>query len=193
MTGQELDRFRRIEAIFDAAVEYPPGAERDAFLKEECAPIRRCWRSSPNCLKTMSECARPRLQPAESLPQFGAWRAIRLLGRGGMGTVYLAERADGAFRMSAAVKVVPLALASRRYRRALPARAAVSREPGSSESRAADRWRRHRFGSSLSGDGVRRRAYHRAILRGAQARCASANRPDAAGAGGAESTSTAAE
>src|ERR1700692_2373589 len=29
-----------------------------------------------------------------------------------MGTVYLAERADGAFRMSAAVKVVPLALAS---------------------------------------------------------------------------------
>ncbi len=37
---------------------------------------------------------------------------MKLLGRGGMGTVYLAERADGAFQMSAAVKVVPLALAS---------------------------------------------------------------------------------
>jgi hypothetical protein len=34
MTGQELDRFRRIEAIFDAVVEYPPGAERDAQLEE---------------------------------------------------------------------------------------------------------------------------------------------------------------
>ena len=50
--------------------------------------------------------------PAKRLPRFGAWQAVKLLGRGGMGTVYLAERADGAFRMSAAVKVVPLALAS---------------------------------------------------------------------------------
>jgi WD40 repeat protein len=49
---------------------------------------------------------------AQRLPRFGAWQAVKLLGRGGMGTVYLAERADGAFQMSAAVKVVPLALAS---------------------------------------------------------------------------------
>src|SRR6202020_295346 len=41
-----------------------------------------------------------------------AQHAVRLLGRGGMGTVYLANRADGAFRMQAAIKVVPLALAS---------------------------------------------------------------------------------
>ena len=50
--------------------------------------------------------------PTQRLPLFGVWQAVKLLGRGGMGTVYLAERADGAFRMSAAVKVVPLALAS---------------------------------------------------------------------------------
>jgi serine/threonine protein kinase len=49
---------------------------------------------------------------AERLPRFGVWQVLKLLGRGGMGTVYLAERADGAFRMTAAVKVVPLALAS---------------------------------------------------------------------------------
>jgi serine/threonine protein kinase len=46
------------------------------------------------------------------MPRFGAWQSVKLLGRGGMGTVYLAERADGAFHMPAAVKVVPLALAS---------------------------------------------------------------------------------
>jgi eukaryotic-like serine/threonine-protein kinase len=48
----------------------------------------------------------------DPLPRYGQWQATRLLGRGGMGVVYLAERADGAFQMVAAVKVVPLALAS---------------------------------------------------------------------------------
>lgn len=36
----------------------------------------------------------------------GAWRIERAVGRGGMGTVYKAERADGAFEMEAAVKVI---------------------------------------------------------------------------------------
>lgn len=36
----------------------------------------------------------------------GAWRVVRELGRGGMGTVYLAERADGQFEQRAAIKVI---------------------------------------------------------------------------------------
>nr|WP_281377991.1 serine/threonine-protein kinase [Chiayiivirga flava] len=36
----------------------------------------------------------------------GAWRLLEKLGRGGMGTVYLAERADGAFDKRAAVKLL---------------------------------------------------------------------------------------
>ena len=36
----------------------------------------------------------------------GVWKLIRLLGKGGMGTVWLAERHDGEVRMSAAVKVI---------------------------------------------------------------------------------------
>jgi tetratricopeptide (TPR) repeat protein/predicted Ser/Thr protein kinase len=38
--------------------------------------------------------------------RIGAWRLQRELGRGGMGTVYLAERADGHFRQQAALKIV---------------------------------------------------------------------------------------
>jgi len=112
MTGQEFDRFRRLEAIFDAAVEYPPGAERDALIEEACAPDPGMLEEVRRLLEDHERVRAAAPSPPESLPQFGAWRAIRLLGRGGMGTVYLAERSDGAFRMSAAVKVVPLALAS---------------------------------------------------------------------------------
>ncbi len=36
----------------------------------------------------------------------GPWRLINILGRGGMGTVYRAERADGQYRLEVAVKLV---------------------------------------------------------------------------------------
>ncbi|MFN7937830.1 MAG: protein kinase [Bryobacteraceae bacterium] len=38
--------------------------------------------------------------------QFGAWRAVRKIAGGGMATVYAAERADGQFRMKAALKIL---------------------------------------------------------------------------------------
>ncbi len=50
----------------------------------------------------------------------GAWRLTRELGRGGMGSVFLAERADGHFRQQAAVKLIrglPDAVAAARFAR----------------------------------------------------------------------------
>lgn len=41
----------------------------------------------------------------------GAWRLIRPLGEGGMGRVYLAERADGAYAQRAAIKLLQVAAA----------------------------------------------------------------------------------
>src|SRR3984957_13372500 len=112
MTAEVIDRFRRIEVLFDTALEYPPGPERDAWLLEECATDADLLTDVRQLLEDHEQVSAAMPPPPEALPQFGPWQATRLLGRGGMGIVYLAERADGAFRMSAAVKVVPLALAS---------------------------------------------------------------------------------
>jgi serine/threonine-protein kinase len=45
----------------------------------------------------------PALEPGTRL---GPWRIVREVGRGGMGSVYLAERADDAFELQVALKVV---------------------------------------------------------------------------------------
>ena len=38
--------------------------------------------------------------------RLGAWRLVRKLAQGGMGAVYLAERADGHFEQRAAIKLI---------------------------------------------------------------------------------------
>lgn len=112
MTGDDLTRFQRIEWAFNSALERPAGQERESFVDSAS------W-EDPTLALELRELLRAHEQVeaavpshAMPLPRFGAWQATRILGRGGMGTVYLAERADGAFEMSAAVKVVPPALAS---------------------------------------------------------------------------------
>lgn len=50
-------------------------------------------------------------QPTPALEagsRLGPWRLLRPLGQGGMGTVYLAERADGAFELTVAVKLLKI-------------------------------------------------------------------------------------
>ncbi len=112
MTPEELARFRSVEDIFYEAIECPADAERDALVRERCGADEVLRTEIDLLLERHRRIQAAAPSPTRQLPRFGAWQAVRLLGRGGMGTVYLAERADGAFRMSAAVKVVPLALAS---------------------------------------------------------------------------------
>ena len=112
MNPAALERFREVEEIFYAAIERPPGVERDTLIGELCADDENLRAEVTLLVEDHERIRAVAPAPALRLPRFGAWQAVKLLGRGGMGTVYLAERADGAFRMSAAVKVVPLAMAS---------------------------------------------------------------------------------
>jgi serine/threonine protein kinase/dipeptidyl aminopeptidase/acylaminoacyl peptidase len=112
MNPAEQERFHEVEEIFYAALELPPGAERDALMHERCGSDENLCARVALLLAHCEHIRATAPAPTRPLPRFGAWQAVKLLGRGGMGTVYLAERADGAFQMSAAVKVVPMALAS---------------------------------------------------------------------------------
>src|ERR1035441_3588342 len=112
MNPPELERFREVEEIFYAAIEQPPGVERDTLIRDLCGADQDLRTEVAILLENHERIRAAAPAHAQRLPRFGAWQAVKLLGRGGMGTVYLAERADGAFRMSAAVKVVPLAIAS---------------------------------------------------------------------------------
>ncbi len=112
MTAGERDRFRRIELLFAGALDRPLAEERTAYLRAHCPNDASLVQEVLQLLQYDDQVTAIVPSLPEPLPIFGPWHAVQLLGRGGMGVVYLAERADGAFQMTAAVKVVPLALAS---------------------------------------------------------------------------------
>jgi eukaryotic-like serine/threonine-protein kinase len=116
------ERWRRVEPILDRALELPP-EEWSAFLDEACAGDAVLRADAEALLET--ELHAPQfleapassflLEAAQAMPapqatQIGAligpYRIVRELGRGGMGTVYLAQRADGQFDQRVALKLI---------------------------------------------------------------------------------------
>jgi serine/threonine protein kinase len=121
--GIEAETWRRLRPLLDQALDLPAG-EREGFLAGLAAdaddlrePLRRLLREQANTRPIFdegaAEFAAPLLERAllddtdDTLGQrVGAYRITRLLGVGGMGVVYLAERADGKFSQQVALKVV---------------------------------------------------------------------------------------
>lgn len=105
------DRWQRIAAIFHAALELPE-SDRVPFLERTCAGDDALIGEVLDLLSAFDD-AKSFRPPAET-PEFGGRRGeiiggYRLeaeLGHGGMGTVYLANRADGQFEQQVALKVV---------------------------------------------------------------------------------------
>ena len=116
----------RIESLFHQALAQPPGAARDRWLEEQC-------QGSPEILDEVRglveshetvashSLASPSTPRSEDTPvptaQFGAYRAVELIGRGGMSAVYRARRADGQFDHTVAVKIMAGHLADREFLR----------------------------------------------------------------------------
>jgi serine/threonine protein kinase/Flp pilus assembly protein TadD len=104
------ERRARIEALFDAALELP-GAERAGFVARQAGEDELLRDQVLALLGAHEQTGLldhplPPLVPPAPPPMIGPWRLIELLGRGGMGEVWLAERADGQYRQRAAVKLL---------------------------------------------------------------------------------------
>jgi eukaryotic-like serine/threonine-protein kinase len=140
MLHGSFDRLAEIDRIFDEALNLEPD-RREAFLasvaaRDEAlaADVERLLDASldQDLPLDFSSCvaeAWTALRDGETdddhsppIPEgtrFGAYRVVREIARGGMATVYLAERDDGAFQQQVALKLLPLAFADGEARQRL--------------------------------------------------------------------------
>jgi non-specific serine/threonine protein kinase/serine/threonine-protein kinase len=97
--------------VFADALEQPVD-QRAAFIAAACGTNEDLHREVTSLLEnydaTGSFFDTPVIPAADPMVgrRFGAYRILRQIGRGGMGAVYLAERADGEFRKRVALKAV---------------------------------------------------------------------------------------
>ena len=122
------ERWQQVEEIFQRALDLTD-EEREPYLAEACAAdeslrqrveeLLAAYGRAGDFIETpaLSELFAPgNTVPLESSIDYvstsiigqrvGAYRIVREIGRGGMGAVYLAERADDAFRKRVAVKLI---------------------------------------------------------------------------------------
>lgn len=111
------ERWEKVQQLFEAALELPPD-ERADFLAEACADDEALRNEVESLLAadqrehTLLEgfgLNAAGLDEGAGLSQgsvVGAYRILRVIGEGGMGLVYMAERADGEYEQRVALKVV---------------------------------------------------------------------------------------
>src|SRR5260370_19945437 len=115
----------RIEAIFNEALALPEG-DRRALIEARCDGDFILMEEVRSLLKA---CVEEELYASNRLRQsrfdasadrekkrVGAYQIDRLIGRGGMGAVYVAHRADGNFEQQVAIKLIDLPLATDLFR-----------------------------------------------------------------------------
>ena len=111
------DHWQRIDELFYAALDLDPAA-RSAFLQQACGANVELLKEVESLLdssgKTLGFARRAvslvaRQQTVEPQPagkRVGAYQLLRIIGEGGMGTVYLATRADDSYQQEVAIKLM---------------------------------------------------------------------------------------
>ena len=114
------ERWRQIESLFEQAIECPE-LERQDFIARACSGddhLRRELESLLACdnpdqrLVTIPTLLRPSLANLDDTAsdmagrRIGAYRLVRLIGHGGMGSVYLGIRDDDQYQKQVAIKLL---------------------------------------------------------------------------------------
>ncbi|MGZ5003001.1 MAG: serine/threonine protein kinase, partial [Chthoniobacterales bacterium] len=114
------ERWARVKELFEAAVDLDPN-QRTALLDKECGDDDALRSEIESLLKSDERTDGFIEQPAIAIPrdlfpnnveepfagrQFGSYQIMREIGRGGLGAVYLAARADDEYRKQVAIKLV---------------------------------------------------------------------------------------
>ncbi len=116
MTPMARERWQQLEDLFHSMLDLPP-EDRAAALAAACgddaelrAEVERLLEADGQATAFVGGAAAGIQRIATTVvpgPGFiGAYRIVRELGRGGMGTVFLAERADAQFDMRVAIKLI---------------------------------------------------------------------------------------
>ena len=106
----ELERWSQVESLFLKAIEIPAD-DRDRFLDKACQAMRNaCEKSETRDFASDAPNA-PLLSANDAAPdmagrRIGVYRLVRMLGHGGMGSVYLAVRDDEQFHKEVAIKLL---------------------------------------------------------------------------------------
>src|SRR3954465_3800251 len=117
------ERWQRLKEVLADALEQKSHAARAALVESRCAGDETLFADAASLLQeaeallsapsdSLEDCAEQATvalwqdEAPRSGWRIGAYQVVRELGRGGMGAVYLAARADGQFEKEVAIKVL---------------------------------------------------------------------------------------